>query len=519
MGFLTLLKGGGREDGSRSVVSAKKYDAIVIGSGMGGLTAAALLAKKGLKTLLLEKEKQVGGYVVSFKRHEFTFDATCSFVGGCQEGGEFYQILKELGAHQDVEFIPIHDIRNIYPGFEVRLRKGGFSSYPEALMDLFPEEEKGLRAYLSLIKRIEDEVKSYSERTLIKKILFPLYFRNLIRFHRTSHKEILNRFFRGGEIKMALHTLPITDPPSRLSFLFTAILISKSLMGGVFYPKGGMGKISEVIANSFCQNGGEVNLKMEAEQIVVKDGGVEGVLTQDGKIFQSPLVISGINPNHLIKMLPLEFQKSLAKELKPLEYSLSCFILYIATDLDLKTMDLPYFTYLRFLSDLDEEGRMLQRGEVPRNPTTMVSIPTLLDPSLAPAGQHLLKVLVTVPYHYQERWGGGDPEKYRHIKEEFSQKILQRLEEKLIPGLRNHLLFYEAATPLTLERYTGNELGAMYGLASTPRQIGNLRPPHQTPLPGLFQAGHYTRPSHGIMGASLSGLFAAKTILQKLHRA
>jgi prolycopene isomerase len=144
----------------------------------------------------------------------------------------------------------------------------------------------------------------------------------------------------------------------------------------------------------------------------------------------------------------------------------------------------------------------------------MICIPTLLDPSLAPPKQHILSVLINVPYHYQGKWGGGDLEKYRHIKEEFSQKILHQLESKLIPGLRSHLLFYEAATPLTLERYTGNEMGAMYGLASTPQQVGNLRPPNQTPIPGLLQVGHYTRPSHGITGASLSGSYTAKAILK-----
>ena len=493
----------------------KKFDAIVIGSGMGGLIAASLLTKKGLKTLLLEKEKQVGGYVVSFKRDGFTFDATGAFVGGCHEGGEFYQVLEEVGAHEGVEFIPIHHIQNIYPGFEVHLRQGGFQSYMEALLNLFPEEEKGLNTYLSLVKQIGKEVKSYSEMTWINKIFFPFYFRNLVRFHKTTHKAILDRLFRGGEIKMALHTLPATEPPSRLSFLFVATLISKALLEGVFYPKGGMGKISEAVAKSFQQDGGELTLQVEVEQILVKEGRVEGVVTQDGKIYQSPVVISGINPNHLVKMLPLEFQKPLLKKVKRFEYSLSCFILYIATDLDLKRMGLPYFTYLRFLSDLEEEDRILQRGNIPNHPTMIVSIPTLLDSSLAPSGQHLVKVLVYVPYHHREAWGKGDSGKYKSIKEEFSQKILHQLEAKLIPDLRNHLLFYEAATPLTLERYTGNEVGAMYGLASTPQQIGNLRPPQQTSIPGLFQVGHYTRPSHGIVGASLSGRFAARAILQK----
>jgi prolycopene isomerase len=286
-------------------------------------------------------------------------------------------------------------------------------------------------------------------------------------------------------------------------------------MEGVYYPKGGMGKISEAIADSFLQSGGELHLQKEVDHVLVKDGKIEGVETKEGEIFQAPLILSNVNPNRLAKMLSSEFQNVFAKKTSHFEYSLSCFILYLATDLDVREMDLPYFTYIRFLHDLEEESQILRRGEVPKNPTLIVSIPTLLDDSLAPPGQHILKVLVTVPYHYEERWGGDQSEKYDQMKEGFSQKILHLLESKLIPGLRDHLLFYEAATPLTLERYTGNEMGAMYGLASTPRQFGNSRPSHQTPIPGLFQVGHYTRPSHGIVGTSLSGLFAARSILQK----
>ncbi|MBM4339316.1 MAG: NAD(P)/FAD-dependent oxidoreductase [Deltaproteobacteria bacterium] len=493
----------------------KKYDVLIIGAGIGGLTAGALLARKGWKVLLLEKEKQVGGYVVSFRRGEYTFDATGAFIGGCEKGGEFDRILKEMDAREAIEFIPVRTIHNIYPGFEICLKTGGFASYADRLLHLFPEEEKGLKDYLSLVKKIGDEVNAYSRITPVRKILFPIFFRNLIRYHRTTHQSILDHLFEGREIKMALHTLPVTDPPSRLSFLFVATLISKALREGVFYPKGGMGKISEAMAHSILRSGGEILLRTEVDQILIKDGRAEGVLTKDGQIFQSPLIITNINPNHLVQMLPQESRNPVARKMERFEYSLSCFILYLTTDLNLRERGLPYFTYLRSLSDLEEEYQIMQRGEIPKNPTLIVSIPTLMDPSLAPEGQHIVKVLVVAPYHYQERWGAGDSKTYRRIKEEFSRKILQQLESKLIPGLRDHLLFSEAATPLTLERYTGNEQGAMYGLASTPGQIGNFRPPHQASIPGLFQVGHYTRPSHGIVGASLSGLFAARAILQK----
>ncbi len=495
-----------------------RYDSIVIGAGMGGLTAAALLAKRGLKTTLLEKEDQVGGYVVSFKRNGFTFDATGAFVGGCQPGGELYRICEELDIHEEVEFIPIQHVRNVYPGFEICLHTDGFHSFAEALFHLFPKEENGLKAYLELVHRIGEEIKVFSEIRAIQKILFPFYFRNLVRFHRSSHQRILDHFFKGQEIKMALHSLPVTEPPSRLSFLFLAVLINKALKEGVFYPKGGMGRISEAIAEAFRRANGDLHLEREVEEVLIRDGRVDGVRTKDGKIFQSSVVVSDVNPNLLMRMLSPRFRRRFEKKIRKFEYSLSCFILYVATDLDLKGMNFPYFSYLRFLSDLEEEDRILRKGGIPANPTMMVCIPTILDPTLAPPGQHVLSVLINVPYHYQENWGGGDSEKYRQIKEEFSQKILHQLESKLIPGLREHLLFYEAATPLTLERYTGNEMGAMYGLASTTDQVGNLRPPHQTSIPGLFQAGHYTRPSHGIVGASLSGSFAANLILKKMNR-
>lgn len=496
----------------------KKYDGIIVGAGIGGLTAGALLAQKGLRILLIEKEREPGGYVVSFKRGGYLFDATGVFIGGCREGEEFYEILRSIEAHHRIEFLPISHIQNIYPGFKITLEGGGFENYTESLLHLFPEEEKGLRRYLSLVQKIGKEIQAYSEITLTQKILFPFYFNHLIRYHRTTHNTILDRLFHGGEIKMALHSLPVTDPPSRVSFLLVATLITKALTGGVFYPKGGMGKVSKAILHSFLHFGGEVLFGKRIEKIVVKEGRVRGVFTREEELLEAPLVISNINPYRMTKMLPEEFQRTFYRRINDLEPSLSCFILYLATNLNLKAMGIPYFTYLRNCSNLEEEDRILRGGGLPEIPTISISIPTLLDPSLAPPGQHLIKALIVAPYSYQEEWGKGDREAYLRIKEGLMKKVIFYLDSKWIPGLKEHLLYQEAATPVTLERYTGNQWGAMYGLSLIPKQVGRGRLPHHTPLRGLFQVGHYTRPSHGIVGAALSGLFAAREILKQWHR-
>lgn len=142
-------------------------------------------------------------------------------------------------------------------------------------------------------------------------------------------------------------------------------------------------------------------------------------------------------------------------------------------------------------------------------------VPSLIDPSLAPEGTHAVKLLSIAPYGYRNEWNKTDRRSYQAVKEEVAQRLITHVESRLIPGLKRKILFHGAATPVTLERYTGNEQGAMYGLATTPRQFGRHRPPNRTSIKGLYLAGHYTRPAHGIVGAATSGSFTARTILSR----
>jgi len=496
-----------------------RYDVVVIGGGIGGLTAGTLLVKKGLRVLILERGSKTGGYVTSFKRGGFKFDATGAFLGGCEEEGEFNRILLQTGAHKHLSFLRIETARNIYPDFSLDLfLRGGFEEYIKGVRDLFPQEKRSIKDYFNLIGNVGEEIAQFEKITWWRKFLFPFFFRHLILYERASLKSILDRYFQNEGIKMVLSTLPSHLPPSRLSFLFTATLITKVLAQGVWYPLGGMEAIPQALEAAFSEGGGELKLETEVERIEVEDGCVKGVFTHEGDFFSTQTVIAAINiRNALVDLLPVEYRKNFFHWVHTLEYSLSSFLVYLGVKMDPASLTFPYFTYLSSCN-VEMEYETLSRGEMPDDPTVIILIPTLLDPSLAPKGYHIMRLITPAPYGFRERWGGNDRARYLDIKEEVTNKIIRTVEERCFNGLSSHIVFAEAATPITLERYTANEWGASYGLAPTPRQFGRGRPSNKTPIKGLYLAGHYSRPSHGIVGAALSGRFVAEMMLRNKER-
>jgi len=495
------------------------YDVIIIGGGMGGLTAGALLARRGLRVVLLEQGDRTGGYVTSFTRGPYTFDATGAFLGGCEEGGEFHKLLAQAGALQHLRFLSIETAKNIYPDFSLDLHlSGGFEEYIRGVKELFPEERRGLEGYFALIGRIGKEINRFEGITWWQTILFPFFFWHLIRYQRVSLGQILDRYFGGDGIKRVLSTLPAHLPPSRLSLFFTAVLITKVLSQGVWYPHGGMGTVPQALEAAFREAGGELRLKTEVERIEVQGGAVQGAHTRGGDFLRAQRVVAAINIRRaLMELVPEAYRETFFKVVNGLEYSFSTCLVYLGVEMDLDRSDLPYFTYIS-PGDAQVEYEHLSRGEMPDDPTMIITIPTLLDSSLAPPGHHIVRIMTPASHTFRNGWGWHDRERYLIIKEEMVQRLIRTVEKRYIPGLSARIRVVEAATPCTLERYTANEGGATYGLAPTPRQFGIGRPANRTPLTGLYLAGHYTRPSHGIVGAALSGRFVADMITDEQRR-
>lgn len=486
---------------------------VIMGGGMAGLTAAALLSKRGLHVTLLEKEDKTGGYVTGFWRDGFYFDATGAFLAACEPGSEFHEIFRELGIDRDLDFLPIPAIRNIYPGFEIQLDYRNPTAYVDSLAQRFPAAKEALADYSRLTTRLGRQFLAFEKAPLWKKVLLPLLYPTLFRCARHSHGTILQRFFKGNhDIIHALSALPTTLPPSQLSYIFVAVLWAKVLRDGVFYPRGGMVQVTNMLRRVILENGGRVQTDQEITLIKNKGNRVEAVLSQDGKRYQGDWYIGAMNPLHgqtlLTETMPLYTK---VFDLQRYTVSPSALLFYVALKGDALPADWPYFVSLHTCEDAEMEAEAINRGIYKNGLHLVITTPSLLDPQLAPAGCHAMKILVHAPHASV-------------FAEEFPDKVdIDRLQADIFSIIKEktgldaarHSLFSLQATPRTLLERTGNQEGAMYGFDSALGQVGPGRPPLATRLDNLLWIGHYNRPAHGIVGSALSGCFAANIIHNK----
>jgi len=488
----------------------KKQRIVVLGGGIAGLTAAALLAKRGHRVTLIEKESKVGGYVTGFWRQGFYFDATGAFLAACQTGGEFHHILDELGIADELRFKPIPAIRNIYPDFSLELDYRNPAEYVKGVMACFPDQTKALEQYSELTARLGREFLAFEKAAWWRKALMPLWFPTLFRCARHSHGAIIRRFFGDNQrIVQALSALPTTLAPSRLSYIFVAVMWAKVLKQGVFYPLGGMTKISESFAGALTRVGGQLLLGRSVRQIVCQGSKVTGVLLDNEETVTGDRVIGTFNPMLGQQMLD-DGQKLYGRmfDLSRYQASPSALLFYIGLPAAALPADWPYFVSIHTGRDIEQEAAALEQGSMENGLHLVITTPSLIDPSLAPAGHHSLKVLVHAPHASLYDQTYGTDENFARLRD----RIQRLIKDSCRIDLARDALFIEKATPGTLLRYTGNEGGAMYGFDAACGQVGPQRPPIRTKLDNLLWVGHYTRPAHGIVGSALSGSFAANII-------
>jgi phytoene desaturase len=484
--------GGPREDA---------YDVVVVGSGLGGISVAALLAHGGLSVLVCEQGQGAGGYAHAFSRGDYTFDSAVRVIA---EAEMIEGLLGHLGVADQVELTPMdHLYRAHFPDLEV-FAPAGLEEFLEAHIRLFPAEEDGIRTFFGLRRQMFLEAAQLPMQLSPKELdeaveRFPTIFR----FRQARLGEVVDTYLHDPRLKALCTALwpYMGSEPSRLSFFAYAQFLGV-LVDGPFYCQGSFQRLVDAFVTALTRRGGELLLECPVARITVDDGAVSGVVLEDGRRIRSRAVVSNADAHHTFLDLigSEQLAPSFVKRLQRMRPSMSAFVIYAATKQDMLAFDPAHETFVYNHWDHAETWKDILRG---RPGGMSMSVMTMLDPSLAPPDEHLLIFTSVAAYDIGRPWW--------EVKEAYTDDLLGQF-ERHFPGLRDGLTFVQAGTPVTLERYTRNHRGATYGWELVPSQIGSKRTKHRGPLEGLYLSGHWSEEGPASFRAVLSGMNTARMV-------
>ncbi len=490
---------------------ASSYDAVVIGAGIGGLSCAGVLAKEGMKVLLVEQHHRPGGYCTSFRRGGYTFDVAINSLSSCNRNGWIGDLLQSLDLWQEIEFVPLNPIKElIFPDFRLSL-PAQYGEYLKQLKRIFPHEEKGIEKVFGALEGIFQELKR-----------MPLHFRPdswkefssnypcFTQYRSATLGQLLDRFLRDERLKGLIsgQCMYTGVSPAKASVINIGSMLLGYLQDGSYQAKGGVQRLSDVLSMGFDRWGGRLLFSRRVEEILIRENRAIGVKLDDGQQIVAGAVVSAIDARQtFLQLLRVDgCGSNLRRRIEAMRPSPSYFMVFLGLDLPLERMGLCH--HIDYFSTFDIESifRSQMAGELNDEAISIgIVIPTLVDPQLAPPGNHTLTISLLVPYGWGRHWD--------IVKEEVACQVI-RIAEKTIPELSQHIRIRETSTPLTFERYTANFQGAAYGWEQSPDQAGPRRLSPRTSIENLYLAGHWTYPGGGVASVSVSGRIAAQEVLR-----
>lgn len=477
----------------------EKYDIVIIGSGLGGLTCAYILSKFGYRVCVLEKHFQTGGNMQTFTRKNCKFDTGMHYVGSLGEGEVLHKFFKYLDLLTKVKVQKLDedafDVINI-AGREFKYAMG-YEKFTQSLIRDFPGEENAIIAYASKIKELGEGSDIFNLREV------DLMDTTNINYYGISTSEFISSLSNNIQLRSVLAALnPLYAGAEKHTPLYVHALVNHFFITSAWRLTEGGSQISDALVVSIKSMGGEVLTRTEVVKFHFNDKLISGVETKKGKIFEADYFISNMHPSLTMNFIPNDkIRKSYKNRLNNLKNTISSFSVYVV----LKKNKIPFqnknFYYYKSYNVWGVDN--YENGEWPQG-LMYYFTNDKKDPGFAES----LTIITFMKYEEVRQWEntsvGHRGKEYGDFKKEKEGKMLN-LVAKIIPDLPKAIEATYSASPLTFRDYTGTREGSMYGIIrDCTRPIESYISP-RTKLQNLFLTGQSIN-LHGITGVLCGAL-------------
>jgi len=430
------------------------YDAIIIGSGAGGLSAALKLARSNHSVMLLEAMPSLGGYLNPFRRKGYTFDTGLHYLGELGKEDRFWRLLDELGLRELINFVELNPDgfdRYVFPDYELHVCKGK-ERFIERLINDFPREERGIHKFFKVFEKIIKAGKASQSmgEGILKMLGFILRHPVMMKYSRVPYQTLLNKITSDRRLQATL-AAPCGDygvPPANASIII-AIMVWAHYLKGAYYPCGGSGVLRDAFVNGLKDHAAE--LKTSSRVVYIDRTGNEFIIkTERGEKYTARAVISDADPvTTLGELLNPELVPSkIKRKVMQMRPSGGAFYAFIGTDLDLPSIGITDTNIIHYNDyDINKLYKRWPVSTVPEVfPMFFITSPSVKDPEggHAPEGYHTLEIITAASYELFEQWAHLPSmkrgEEYKSLKDKIGERLIAAAEQ-YIPSLSQHIDF------------------------------------------------------------------------------
>jgi len=469
---------------------SNNFDIAIIGSGIGGLTCGALLAQKGKRVCIVEKHFQIGGCAQSFSRKGFTFDSSVHSAPMADDGF-ICSILSELGIRNDLEIIP-------YATTMQAVTPSSRFSYPRGIAKILQQFRKNFPndsdAIVAILNDMAIHLSTYKGN--------PGKDRQALVPSSMSYAEYIASFISNVKLQALFHTIwPFGGTSPAVAPLFNSLIFYVHALEGNHYIKGGFAKLAKALASVIIKNNGQIRTNWEVCSIRMGEPKqASSIVSVNGDSISATQFVSNISPYILhMSIIPEKSRSKLwLSRLGKLHPSISAFCVYCGIEGD--ASDIVENNILLWFSQDDHDAIY---NRIISGPPDLIDHLIIMRPPGEP-GKNTLTFIYFTRHDAFDNWGSA--------REMLRDAILLKA-KSLFGDFSKRILVCETATPKTIERYTGNTNGALYGFENVKELYGQSKLPFTTHISNIFQVGHWTKSGNGIYNVMASAKETVAAIL------